>query len=207
MDETILKFEFNPEVAKWKKGQFNIIDLQMIGSGEDLEIEYEDIKLYLDDVLYTGGIDTFTQNNVSVDWLFENVLNSYLRNNTAEYDNFDEGWEEFRKISDMKEDDGKFITKLPVYDYGVKLYELQLVTSSNGNTYFYYTYNDECMILDQNGDVVTNIDSFYFDSFVEDLVAIFKKDEEITCLYKSEDTINWIVGEGGEQKIIEEYGY
>jgi len=65
-----LSFKFN-EKANWKSGKFIIDELEIINE----EIEYDDIKLYLDDKEYDGGISTFTTNDVSADWLFESVLN------------------------------------------------------------------------------------------------------------------------------------
>ena len=133
-----LTFDFTND-AKWQSGKFIIDNLRIVGEGDDLEVDYDDIHLYLDDKLYEGGISTWYTNSVSTDWLFENVLNSYLRNNTAEYSNFGGDWGIFNQILDMTEKEGDLIIKLPVYDSGVNLYELELATPEN--RYYSYCYS------------------------------------------------------------------
>ena len=211
MAETILKFEFNPEVAQWKKGQFNISNLYIkdlsklatinYDKEEDL-IQYEDISLYLDDKLYTGGISTFIHNNVSVEFLFDSVLNAYIRNDTEEFNNFGEEWNIFRTNLQLNTTGDKI---LQVYDgnYGegiIKTYELQLAKDG----LYYYTYEDEAMIVDEKGDIRTNIPEFYFSAFVEEMIAIWTKDEKYS--YMNPEVDRWVKDYGGKEQIIADFG-
>lgn len=197
--ETILTFEFNTDKAQWKKGRFEINNLEIIGNDKNLDIEYDDIKFYIDDKLYNGEISTWAKNNVSTDFLFESVLNSYLRNNTSEFDKFGDEWSIFSKIKNLTIEDNGLIIKLPKYDYGLQLFELDLAIPG----FRYYSYNDYCMLLNEEGEILTNIENFYFDSLVEDICKVLK--EEIKCLYKSENIDYMIKNMGGKENFLAEY--
>lgn len=193
-----LTFEFTDK-AKWKTGKFVIDDLQVVGEGDDVEVEYDDIQLYLDDKLYEGGINTWSTNDVSADWLFENTLNSYLRNNTSEYKNFGEGWSIFSQLLDMTEKEGDLITKLPVYDFGIQLYELDMATPENR----YYSHDDSFIMLDNNGEIVTDYEEFYSEAMLRDIYDILTGTTE--CLYMGYNPKEMIKEYGGEEGFIAEY--
>lgn len=198
--ETILNFEFNSQLAKWKTGQFKIAEMKIVGSKEDQEITWDTIELYLDGERYSGGINTFTHNNVSVDFLFDSVLNSYLRNNTEEYSKFDEGWSIFKSIESMKEWDGDLLIKLPFYNgFGIDIYELELETPLNK----YYRHYEDCLLLNSDNGIITDMETFYSSAFTEDLAEVLQG--KIKCLYMSDEVKQW-VKEEGEANIIAEYG-
>lgn len=199
MSKTILTFDFNTDKAQWKKGRFEIDELEIMGDDEDLDIEYDDIKFYIDDKLYEGGISTWAEDNVSTDFLFESVLNSYLRNNTSEFDKFGDEWSIFSKIKNLTVEDDGLIIKLPRYDYGLQLFELDLAIPG----FRYYSYNDYCMLLNEEGEILTNMENFYFDSLVEDICKVLK--EETKCLYKSENVDYMIKEAGGKESFLAEY--
>lgn len=193
-----LTFDFTDN-ANWKSGKFVIDNLRVVGEGDDLEVDYDDIQLYLDGELYEGGISTWSTNDVSADWLFENTLNSYLRNNAAEYSNFGEGWNIFSQILDMTEKEGDLITKLPVYDFGVNLYELELATPENR----YYSYGDSFLVLDNESKIVTDYEEFYSEAMLQDLYDILTGKTE--CLYMGYDPKAIIEEYGGEENFISEF--
>lgn len=193
-----LTFEFT-DGMKFKTGKFVLDNPEIMGTGTDMEVEYDDIELYLDGDLYTGGINTWRENNLSADALFENVLSSYLRHNTSEYKNFGEGWSIFSEITDLEEWDGDLLIKLPVYDLGVKVYELDLATPELR----YYSYDDEFLLLDTAGRVVTDMEEFYAESMEEDLYNILKG--TTACLYMGYNPQAMIDEYGGEDAFVEEF--
>ena len=195
-----LTFEF-ADNAKWKTGKFVFDDIQVIGEGDDVNIQYDNIELYLDGNLYEGGISTFQSNNLSTDELFESVLNSYLCNNTGEYKSFGSGWSVFSKIMDKTEEDENGLPiKLPVYDgFDVVMYELQLATPERR----YYVYDDDYMVLDNSGEVVTDYEFFYTQAFEADLYECLEGNTE--CLYRGYDVDAVIEEYGGKEGFIEYY--
>lgn len=195
-----LTFEF-ADNAKWKTGEFVFDDIQVIGEGDDVNIQYDNIELYLDGNLYDGGISTFHSNSLSTDELFESVLNSYLCNNTGEYKSFGSGWSVFSKIMDKTEEgENGLPIKIPVYDgFDIVMYELQLATPERR----YYVYDDDYMVLDNNGEVVTDYEFFYTQAFEADLYECLKSNTE--CLYRGYDVDAVIEEYDGEEGFIEYY--
>ena len=195
-----LTFEF-ADKANWKTGKFVFDDIQVVGEGDDVNVQYDNIKLYLDGKLYEGGIKTFHSNSVSADELFESVLNSYLRNNTGEYTSFGKEWSIFSKImKKTKANKSGLVTKLPVYDgFVVVVYDLQLATQDHR----YYAHDDEFMMLDNSGEIITDYEFFYTQAFEEDLFACLKG--ETKCLYQGYDTKAIIEEYGGAEGFIDYY--
>lgn len=196
---TTLNFEFKNDKAKWKSGKFEIDNLQITGDDEKVNFEYDDIKLYLDDELYTGGISTWSCDNVSADFLFESVLNSYLRNNIAEFKNFDDEWSIFNKIKNLAVEQDGLITKLPVYDNKIIVYDLDLATSG----YRFYCYMDNFMLCDEEGCVITDMENFYSEAMYQTICKIIKG--KTKCLYKSENYDTLIKEYGGEEGFLKEF--
>ena len=198
---TILKFTFNTKKAQFKTGEIHIENLEFVGEGEGMEITWDDMDLYLDGKKYEGrGISTWAIPNVSANFLFDSILNSYLRDNKSEYTNF-EGFEVFKPIKDLKEynKDG-ILVKLPVCEYGgVVLYQLSLQTPY---ARYYHNY-DSFILLDNDGEVLTDMECFYNSAMVDDLVDILKG--KLSCLYKSKDTDDWIEDFGGKEGFLAEY--
>jgi len=187
-----LSFKFN-EKANWKSGKFIIDELEIINE----EIEYDDIKLYLDDKEYDGGISTFTTNDVSADWLFESVLNGYLRGDSS-YHSFSEEWKVFKDIENKKEYQDDLIIKLPKYNYDrVELYELKLATRK----YLYYEYSESCLLLSTDFVVITDMECFYMDSLYETIAEILLEKEK--ALYISDSMRRFI--KENEEDILDEY--
>ena len=192
-----LTFEFTDK-ARWKIGKFVFEDIQIVGESDDVTVDYDDIELYLDGKLYEGGIATFRSNSLSVDELFENVLNSYLRNNTGEYKSFGKEWNIFDKIMKKAKTENGLVIKLPVYDgFNICMYELQLATPEHR----FYAYFDMCMMLDVDGEIITDYENFYMEAFDEDLVACLKG--EVECLYRGYDVVAMLEEYGGEQGFLD----
>lgn len=194
-----LTFEF-ADKAKWKTGKFVFDDIQIVGEGDDVSVQYNDIELYLDGKLYDGDISTFSSNSLSADELFESVLNSYIRNNRGEFAKFGPEWSIFSKIMDMTEKQGDLIMKLPVCKVDdIVLYELELATPDNT----YYSYGDSFMVLDKSGEVVTDYEEFYSEAMMEDIYNILTG--KTTCLYMGYSPKEMIKECGGEDAYIEEF--
>lgn len=156
-----LSFEFN-EGAKFKNGKILIDDLKIINDS----IEYGSLEVYLDGEKYTGGINTFAENNVSADWLFNSILNAYLRNDTSGYKSFSEDWSVFKSLESKKEYKDDLVVKLPIYNYDeVEVYDLDLATKQ----FRYYSCVDRFIMLDLEGKVITDIEAFYTNAMWEDL--------------------------------------
>lgn len=158
-----LSFKFN-ENSNWKNGKFIINELKIING----EIEYDSLKLYLDNKEYEGGISTFTTNNVSADWLFENILNSYLRDD-PDYQSFSDEWKIFKDMENKKEYQDDLLIKFPEYDYGkLKIFELQLATKNH----LYYQTFEECKLLTRDYNIMTDMECFFTGALWEDLAEI-----------------------------------
>ena len=105
----------------------------------------------------------------------------------------------FSEITDLEEWDGDLLIKLPVYDLGVKVYELDLATPELR----YYSYDDEFLLLDTAGRVVTDMEEFYAESMEEDLYNILKG--TTACLYMGYNPQAMIDEYGGEDAFVEEF--
>jgi len=194
---TTLTFEFF-EDSKYKTGKFDIDELKIIGSGEDTDIEYDDIKFYIDGKLYDGDRTTWAGQRLSASDIFEQVLSAYLREETNEYKNF-EGFEIFKQMESLKEWKDDLLVKFPYYDYGLRIYELDLATPASK----YYHSGDMFLVLNNNNEIVTDMECFYESAFYEDVCAILK--DEVKCLYKDESVDRMIKELGGPEKFLEEY--
>lgn len=195
-------FTFTINSGKWKTGTFDVDNISVIGSGDQYDIEYDDITLTLDGEVYEGGISSFRSNSLSADELFSSVVNAYLRGDKSNYTSFTGDWNIFDEVKSLEEWEGNIQIKLPVYDgFEVKQYELDLATPE----YRYYSHDDEFLMLDKNGDVITDMENFYYDGLCSDLVHIIRG--EIECLYKNEYNINAIMEDyGGEDGFLQDWG-
>ena len=187
---------------RFKECKFVIDELTLDTTNDDeFDVDYENITAYFDGEKYTGGISTWSSSNVSADFLFESVLSSYLRDNTDDFENFSDSWDIFKKFKDLAEWNDDLLIKFPQYDgCRIRLYELDLAVPG----FRYYGYQDYCLMLNEAGGVVTDIENFYTNSMIKDLVAIFKG--EMKCLYKSENVDYWIKEEfGSPEDFLKEY--
>ena len=195
-------FTFTTNGGTWKTGTFDVDNISVIGSGDQYDIEYDDITLTLDGEIYEGGISSFRSNSLSADELFSSVVNAYLRGDKSNYTSFTGDWDIFDEVKSLEGWEGNIQTKLPVYDgFEVKQYELDLATPE----YRYYSHDDEFLMLDKNGDVVTDMENFYYEGLCDDLVHILRGETE--CLYKNEYNINAIMEDyGGEDGFLQDWG-
>lgn len=183
--------------SKWKTGKFIIDNLQI-----SEELEYDDIKFYLDDKLYDGSFETWAGSKLSADDIFEQCVNAYIRNDSDDYESFSPEWSIFNKIEHLKEYQDDLLIKMPVLRYdSFEVYELDLATPYNR----YYSNGDNCLLLDINGGILTDMENFYFEAIVEDICKILK--EEIKCLYKGENVDYMIKEAGGKEGFLNEYDY
>ena len=195
---TILNFAFNEGEAQFKNGRFEISNLNLSDSEGELDVTYDEVKLYLDDELYTGGISTWAVNNVSANFLFNSVLNSYLHDNSLTYKEF-KGFEVFEPIAKLKKYQDGLLMKFPQYDWGIKMYEMDLATPAGR----YYHCDDEYLLLGSEGGVETDMEHFWMSAFYAEMCDIFK--ERTECLYKSADVNKLVKSYNGKKGFLEEF--
>lgn len=194
-------FTFTTNGGKWKTGTFDVEHISIIGSGDQYDIEYDDLFLTLDGELYEGGISSFRSNSLSDDELFSSVVNAYLRGDKSNYTSFTGDWDIFDKVKSLEEWQGDIQVKLPVYDGDyVKQYELDLATPE----YRYYSHDDEFLMLDKNGNVVTDMENFYYEGLCDDIAKVLTG--KVECLYKNDYNIDAIIEDyGGEDEFLSEW--
>ena len=195
-------FTFTTNGGKWKTGTFDVDNISVIGSGDQYDIEYDDITLTLDGEVYEGGISSFHSNSLSADELFSSVVNAYLRGNASNYTSFTGDWSIFDEVKSLEEWQGDIQTKLPVYDgFEVKQYALDLATPE----FRYYSYDDEFLMLDKNGNVVTDSEAFYYEGLCDDIARVLTG--KVECLYKNDYNIDAIIEDyGGEDGFLQDWG-
>lgn len=195
---TELTFTFNE--FKYKEGMFKVDNLTVIDTLDNYNVDYDNIELYLDGKPYAGDINTWSTNGVTVDYIFDEVVSAYLRNDTYDYSNFGSEWEAFDLLKNMGKVEDGIVTVLPVYSCGeVELYDLDLATPELR----YYCGNDSYLLLRDNGEVVTDMEHFYTEGMIEDLCDILKGDVE--CVYMGYNPKEFIKEMGGEEAFLEEF--
>ena len=195
---TTLTFELSDPKAPCKLGKFEIDELNITGSGEDLEIEYDDIRLFLDGKRYDGTFSNWAGSSYDDADIFDQVLAAYLRNDTDDYQNF-EGFEIFNQLEKLKEWEDNILIKFPVYSYGVRVYNLLLATPSNR----YYWGDDYFLMLNSEGKIITDVECFFDSAYIEDICAILKGEQK--CLYKSNNVDEFIKEHGGKEGFLREF--
>ena len=195
---TILNFTFNEGEAQFKKGRFEISNLDLSDSEGELDVTYDEVKAYFDDELYTGGIGTWAVNNVSANFLFDSVLNSYLHDDHLAYKEF-KGFEVFEPIAKLKEYKDGLLMKFPQYKWGIRMYEIDLATPESR----YYHCDDEYLLLGLKGEVETDMEPFWSSAFYDEMCSILK--EETECLYKSADVDKLVEEYNGKEGFLEEF--
>ena len=157
----------------------------------DIQSDSLDVTLYIDGKRYDGGISTFTDNNVSADFLFENVLNSFLRVNTREF-TFSKEWEEnFAYIAFLCVfDDKGLLREFPQLNCGsFDMYKLDLAVPERR----FYSHDDDFILMGKEGEIITNVEAFWQSALEEDLKSCLEGKQEI--LYMS-DNIKTFIEEG-----------
>ena len=188
--------ELNFVLKDKTKGKFIIEGLQF----KD-ELEYTDVKLYLNDKLYDNSFKTWIGRKLNADTIFEQCINAYIRHDTEDYESFGPEWSVFNKIESLKEYQDDLLIKMPVFNGKIfDIYDLELATPFN---MYYSDGSNRCLLLNCEGNVLTDMENFYFEALVEDICKIIKG--ELKCLYKSENIIYMISEVGGEEGFLEEY--
>lgn len=187
----------------WSEGMFALTNPVISGSGEDLKVDYDDVKLFLtsDDGIneYEGGITSWHSNNMSASEIFESVLNSYLRGDNTGTSPYGDSWAFFNRITELRLVENYLLVKFPQISVGsIDMYSLQLAVSGRN----YYSHEDEFMMLDDDNAIVTNYECFYSNAMGEDLADIIQK--KLDCIYMGNDAKCWIKAEG-EDYIVKNY--
>ena len=169
-------------IARFKKrdniiAKFQIEDLTVTQTN----IDFEDLELYLDDKEYNGDFSSFRTNHVPVDEVLMGLINAYLRNDTEDLE-YINGWEIFNSLKDLQRYDSTpeyiqkyktpLLTAFPqMQPWGeIIVYELQLATDEER----FYTVDDYCMLTDENSVILTDMEGFYDNAFIEELIEVNK---------------------------------
>lgn len=185
---------------RWKEGRFEIDGISIIDVDDDLDIEYDNLELFVDGEPYDGSASNWAGQTYSADSIFNQVLSSYLHDDGL-YTNFSENWDVLSRLEDLKEYENGLLVKFPVYDWdGVSIYELDLATPKCR----YYSCEDRVLMLDDNNEVVTDVGHFWLQGIEEDITAILKG--EVECLYMGYNAKAMIEEMGGEEAWLEELG-
>ena len=195
--KTVLNWRFT-EGRKWNTGRIEIEDLSI--DSEDT-IHYEEIKLFLDDEPYTGGISTWYVNNVDADFIFVSVLNSYLRGDCFDFQAFTGDWNIFDTFYNRRKVENGILLEFPQYYYGINMYTLVFATRDAR----YYTSDaggDEVMLLNDQGNILTDIEAFYTSALTADVGRVLLGKAEL--VYDDGVTMKDLIEHYGKDALIEE---
>ena len=182
----------NTLIAKFKKrdnivAKFQIEDLTVTQTN----IDFEELELYLDNKEYNGDFSSFRTNHVPADEVLMGLINAYLRNDTEDLE-YINGWEIFDSPKDLQRYDSTpeyiqkhktpLLTAFPqMQPWGeIIIYELQLATDEER----FYTAYDYCMLTDKNGVILTDMEGFYDNAFIEELREIDRGTKPILYITK-----------------------
>ena len=170
---------------------------------EGLEIKRGEINCEVPTVLidgneYSDEYSTWSGTTLNNYDLFEDMLNLYLREDTYSVESFGDEWFIFDVIKNKIVRENGVIVAFPFVDYGtVGMYELELATTD----YRFYSHFDDCLVLDKDGGVITDYESFYTSALYDELALIKKGETE--CLYIDSYLKEWCDSEEG-QSVIDE---
>lgn len=176
--KTELGFDFFKN-GKKKEGYFLVENLSVEPTG----ISYDSVAFFLNHNRYQGELCTFENLTLSEDALFEIVANVYLRGDRKEYLNFRGDWDIFQPLEREKVKEQNLTTTLPMLVDG-NLQKMELVLATN-DFYYYQNKEDLCLMLNKQGELITNIEDFY-KSALYDSVVEYLKDEQTVKYIGSE---------------------
>lgn len=171
-----------------KDGRNCYFDVEDLSVTED-ELVFDEVILYINDEPYDGSSETWAGHKMSDDDIFEQVVNAYIRNDSTDYTGFGNDWSVFDPIlSNIEYDNGSNIAiTLPVVEFNeIVVYELNMATTG----FRFYNYDDEFLVLDSNGGVVTDYESFYASAIFEEYEYIMNGKTE--CLYITPDVEEYL---------------
>ena len=201
MADLVLSFSISSNTGKFKSGKFLIDGLSILDTGDNYEVTYDDIELYVDGKPYDNSFTNWSGYTADAETLFDQVLSAYFRRD-GDYSSFSPDWEIFNELDSLKEYDGDLLISFPKYSYGeIRIYNLDLATPTNR---YYQDDAGDVLMLDNDNSVVTDMEHWYEIGLCEDITAIIKG--EVECLYMGYNTQEWIKECGGEEGWLEEYG-
>ena len=166
-----------------KIASFNVEGLTVTTDG--VGYDFGGLNLKLDGKLYNGEISSFRANRVSDREIFEGIINAYLRNDTANVE-FIEGFEAFALLKSLQQYDGEMLTAFPQIDMRsnhADIYKLDLATEDER----FYSDGDLYMLLDKDGNIITDYEDFYTEAISEALNEI--NSGEVSALYIDSDLV------------------
>ena len=154
-------------------------------------IDFKELKFYLDNKEYDGDFSSFRTNHVPADEVLMGLINAYLRNDTEDLE-YINGWEIFDSLKDLQRYDSTpeyiqkyktpLLTAFPqMQPWGeIIIYELQLATDEER----FYTVDDYCMLTDENSVILTDMEGFYDNAFIDELKKINRGTKPILYITK-----------------------
>ena len=194
-----LTLSSNSDSDNWKTMEVQLEDLRIDGYGLNTNIEYNDVCVCFDNNQYNGGINIFLENDVSPEFLFISVLNSYIRDDTT----FTYGpeWAVFDRIKVKPNEEGLVLVLLQYDGDDILPYALQYATPEMR---FYY-YFDNCILCNTDGVITVEGEEMYSEFLALTVASVIKGEER--CLYKMPDIDEWIEEFGGPDSFVEEYSH
>ena len=158
-----------------KTGEFEVKDLEVTGNS----ISYSEVTFYRDGVRYNRDIQTWAGQYLHDEEVFVQVANAYLRGDSSGYEPFGEEWEKVLAPLAARKTD----TLLPVINVfdEIVMYELELKVPCSS----FYRHEDEYLLVNCEGKVLTDIDAFYINALEDSVGQI--ADGELECLYVKDD--------------------
>lgn len=194
----VMNFKIFDEESKWEIGRFEIENLKVIDEKGKKRISLGRIQTYLDGALYQGGIETWAHSNVKDEELFTSVLNAYLRDDVETYHYGDE-WDFFKELKLT----GGSGPAEKILQYVAGAFEEYALILAVPERRYYIFEDDACMLCNEEGGIITDIDMFLMNELYKDIVHVLK--EETPCIYKGYD-FDCIVKEyGGPEGFIKAF--
>lgn len=199
MTPKTLSFEIVAEDARWKTGRFEIENLKVVTEDGSKTLAHDRIRTYLDGALerHRVIVEKWSCRNMDDEDLFTSILNAYLRNDIDNF-HFGDEWDVFKELK-LSEGEGP-AEKIIQYVAGdFEEYELILAVPEKR----YYVFEDVCMLCDEKGGILTDIEVFFKNEWYADIVKILKN--ETSCLYKGYDFDCTVEEYGGPEGFLKTF--
>jgi hypothetical protein len=174
--------------SDWNQGVFDVVGLNV----SDDSFEYAEVTLILDGVPYDESSYDWKGQKPTDETIFEQVINSYLID-SPEYTSFSSNWKIFNPIKQQILFEGDLMLSFPKCVAGeINIFNLDLATPLCR----YYSCGDLVMMLDSEGDLISDNANFYDTGITEDVTEILKGN--LGCLYMGDNVQSMVDDFGGK---------
>ncbi len=174
--------------SDWNRGVFDVVGLNV----SDDSFEYAEVTLILDGVPYDESSYDWKGQKPTDETIFEQVINSYLID-SPEYTSFSSNWKIFNPIKQQILFEGDLMLSFPKCVVGeINIFNLDLATPLCR----YYSCGDLVMMLDSEGDLISDNANFYDTGITEDVTEILKGN--LNCLYMGDNVQSMVDDFGGK---------